>query len=91
MSPRMENESVVSKENVIWSICLPSGHRERYHFPRKHPVKIYFEKGNKLEKNAKYFFSDPPCMNDEDGTIIESSDLLTIQKIDRILCMTQTF
>ena len=47
---KTEKQYGVSKI-VICGICLHSGRMDnikRFYFPRKHPSKIYFEKGTKL-------------------------------------------
>ena len=59
MGPRIRNESGESKKNVFCGICNQSGRRDnmkRNHFPKKHPGKQYFERGDRVAKSAKQFF-----------------------------------
>jgi hypothetical protein len=79
MGPRIRNESGESKKNVTCGICFQSGRRDnmkRTHFPKKHPGKRYFEKGEQLAKTVNDFFSIEPEteQNEEVNAIEEGSD-----------------
>ena len=89
MGPRIRNESGESKKNVFCGICNQSGRRDnmkRNHFPRKHPGKQYFERGDRVAKSAKQFFvarSDNSSEDHIDGENPKSDDeIMNIEHVE---------
>ena len=75
MVPRIINKSGESKKNVTCGICYQRGLRDNTkitHFPKKHPGKRYFEKGELLAKTANDLFSvEAETNQNEEVDVIE--------------------
>ena len=92
----MKNESGESKRNVTCGICNQTGRRDnmrRNHFPRKHPGVNYFEKGDKIVKAAKAFFTlkerneifnDEPNVDIDDESDADGDDEIDADGDDEI-------